>query len=283
MRNAWAFLAGIFFAGYVIMWSVPLAVLGALVVGWGGHVNLFHAFSGESVFGVRDLDGRMQARLVNVNFSPALVSMPGQPRPRRLLLRLEVVNADVFAGTEGQGRVRLDAWPLEDQSDIMAPPLYTIIAPGRTGRVEDDAVLVVENGSRRSVYALNDGGWLYDSDGIEAGFTDGGRRRMIAAVAAGEEMPPGSVAVVSYASPQRVMKRLLVLASDPTRARLLRTSVALIRPMVRDDELGRRWLDLTLPAGIIRIPFLVNELDIEHASVPPGLALGEITPWRQQP
>lgn len=279
MRNVWALLAGVFFAGYVMLWSVPLVVVAALVVGWAGPINLFHAFSGESVFGVRNIDGRMQARLVNVNFITALVAAPGQMRPRRLLLRLEVVNADVFAGTEGQGRVRLDAWALEDERSVLAPPLYTVIAPGRNGRLEDEALLMVEIGQRHSAYSLSDGSWLYDADGPVAGFSQGQSRRMVAAAAADDEMPPGSVAVVSYASAQKVLKRVLISASDATRARLLRTSISLIRPLVRNDEMGRRWLDLTLPAGIIRIPFLDDSLDLAHAVVPPGLAVGEISPW----
>jgi len=281
MRNAWTFLAGVFFAGYVMLWSAPIAVLFAVLTGWGGHINLFHAFSAESVFGVRDVDGRLQARMVNVSFRPTMVAVAGDPRPRRLLLRLEVIDADVFDGSVGQGRVRLDAWPLDDTVDLLKPPLYTVVAPGRRGVIDDESVLMVEAGTRRSAYSLATGGWLYDSDGAVTAFTvDGGRHRLLAAAAADDEMPAGSVAVVTYASPQGVLKRLLVGASDPTRARLLRTSVSLIHPQLRTESTGQRWVDLAMPAGTIRVPLTGDTLDLARAEVPMGLSIREFRPWQ---
>lgn len=283
MRNAWTFLAGILFAGFVMLWSAPVAVLAVALAVMGGQVNLFHAFSGESVFGAREVDGRMQARMVNVTFRPLQVMLPGEPRPRRLLLRLEVIDGDVFdGGANAQGRVRLDAWPLDQSVDLLQAPLYTVVAPGRMARIEDEGVLTVESGNRRSAYSLASGQWLYDYDGGVASFTvEGERRRMLAAVAADDEMPPGSVAVVSYASPQGVITRLLVSASDPTRARLLRTSVSLIRPSVRTELGGARWMDLSMPAGTIRVPFAGDGLDIGRAEVPVGLKLTEFQSWQR--
>lgn len=282
MRNAWTFIAGVLFAGFVMLWSAPVAVVMLLLAGSGGQLNLFHAFSGESVFGARDVDGRLQARMANVAFRPLLVAMPGEPRPRRLLTRLEVIDGDVFDGSgRSLGRVRLDAWPLDQSADLMNAPLYTVVAPGRKASLDDDGFLNVENGTRHSVYALSSGQWLFDYDGTVAGFAaEGEPRRLLAAAAADDEMPAGSVAVVTYASPQGVIARLLVSAADSTRARLLRTSVSLVRPTLRVDSAGFRWVELSMPAGTIRVPLMGDRLDLARAEVPVGLRLGEFKSWQ---
>jgi len=282
MRNAWTFIAGLLFAGFVMVWSAPVAILMVALAASGGNINLFHAFSGESVFGAREVNGRLEARMVNVSFRPMMVVMPGDPRPRRLLLRLEVMDADVFDGSnQSLGRVRLDAWPLDQSVDLMQAPLYTLVVPGRQAVLDDGGMMVVDNGNRHSAYSLSAGQWLFDYDGSFASFTiEGERRRYLAAAAADDEMPPGSVAVVSFAGPQGLITRLLVTSSDSTRARLLRTSVSLIRPMVRQDPAGGRWVDLAMPAGTIRVPMLGDILDISRAEVPVGLALAEFKNWK---
>ncbi|AVM76264.1 hypothetical protein [Magnetospirillum gryphiswaldense] len=283
MRHAWTFLIGLFFAGFVMMWSAPIGIAVAVLAGLGGQINLFHAFSGESVFGVRDVGGRLQGRMVNVSFRPTMVPVIGEPRPRRLLLRLEVIDVDVFDGSNGLGRVRLDAWPLDGAVDVLQPPLYTVVAPGRKAIIDDENVLSVENGNRRSAYSLATGEWLYDADGAVVTYTtEGDRRRLLAAAAADDEMPPGSVAVVTLASPQGVLKRLLIAASDPTRARLLRTSVSLIRAGIRSEPAGLRWVDLAMPAGTIRVPLSGDVLDLARAEVPVGLKISEFKAWPQR-
>ncbi|MBI2242243.1 MAG: hypothetical protein HYU59_15755 [Magnetospirillum gryphiswaldense] len=282
MRNAWTFIAGLMFAGFVMLWSAPAAVLMMVLAASGGHVNLFHAFSGESLFGAREVDGRLEARMVNVTFRPMMLVLPGDPRPRRLLLRLEVMDSDVFDGSnQGLGRVRLDAWPLDQSVDLMHPPLYTLVVPGRQALLDDSGMMNVANGNRHSAYSLSSGQWLFDYDGTFASFAiEGEQRRYLAAAAADDEMPPGSVAVVSYAGPQGLITRLLVTSPDTTRARLLRTSVSLIRPTVRVDPAGGRWVDLAMPAGTIRVPMLGDTLDIGRAEVPVGLALAEFKSWK---
>lgn len=282
MRNAWTFIAGLLFAGFVMLWSAPVALVMVVLAASSGSVNLFHAFSGESVFGAREVDGRLEARMVNVSFRPMMLVLPGDPRPRRLLLRLEVMDADVFNGSnQGLGRVRLDAWPLDQSVDLLQPPLYTLVVPGRQAVLDDGGLLTVANGNRHGAYSLSSGQWLFDYDGSFASFTvEGERRRYLAAAAADDEMPPGSVAVVSYAGPQGLITRLLVTASDTTRARLLRTSVSLIRPAVRQDPAGGRWIDLAMPAGTIRVPMLGDTVDINRAEVPVGLALSEFKNWK---
>jgi hypothetical protein len=281
MRFAWTFLAGLTFAGFVFLATSPLLLLGAGVGAWVKRGQAYSALSGESVFGVRVRDGRLDGRLVNVNFRMVMVPVAGDPRPRRLLLRLAVTDGDAFASGPAEGRVRLDAWPLNDADDINKAAMYTIVAPGRSASIEDDSTLVVEHGIRRSVYALASGTWLYDTDAVVATFSlEGERRRVVAVATAEDDMPAGSVAVLTYATNQTVLKRVLVTASDPARARLLRSSVSMTRAVARMEDSTRRILDLPLPSGTVRIPMNGDDLDLAHAQLPAGLGLAELKAWR---
>lgn len=280
MRLVWTFLIGIAFAALVAAISSPLLVAGVGVAAWLKRGHVFSALDGESVFGIREVDGRLDGRMVNVSFQTMHVSMPSDPRPRRMLLRLEVTNADVFSSRPGEGRVRLDAWPLDSVHDVSGPAMYTVVAPGRAATVSEDGTMTVEHGSRRSVYALAGGQWLYDWESLPATYaTEGERRRVVALAAVEEDMPQRAIAVLTLASAQAVLKRVLIVADDPTRARLLRSSISMIRPVPRFEDANRRTIDLSLPAGTMRIPVAGDDLDLNAAQVPQGLRLLELKPW----
>jgi hypothetical protein len=280
MRFVWTFIIGFAFAGFVLLATSPLLLAGVGVAAWALKGTMFSALSGESVFGVREKDGRLDGRMINVTFQTMHVAMAGEPRPRRLLLRLEVTDADVFASRPGEGRVRLDAWGLDGVEDVRKPALYTIIAPGRAAALGDDGTLTVEHGSRRSLYSLAGGQWLYDTDSPPASYAaDGDRRRFVALAAAEEDMPARTIAVLTLATAQVPLKRVMIVADDPTRARLLRSSVAMVRPVPRLEDATRRTIDLSLPAGLLRIPVSGDDLDLAKAQVPAGLALLELKPW----
>lgn len=280
MRFVWTFLIGIAFAGFVMVISSPLLLAGIGAAAWALKGHAFSALSGESVFGVREKDGRLDGRMVNVSFQTMHVAMPGDPRPRRLLLRLEVTNADVFASRPGEGRVRLDAWPLDGVEDVRKPALYTIVAPGRAATLSEDGTLVVEHGGRRGVHALASGQWLYDWESPPASYAgEGERRRTVALASVEEDMPPRAIAVLTLATAQAVLKRVMIVADDPTRARLLRSSMSMIRPVPRFDDATRRTIDLSLPAGLMRIPVVGDDLDLATAQVPQGLRLVELKAW----
>jgi hypothetical protein len=131
MRLFRSFFIGLLFAGFVLLATSPVLVAGVALTAWVLRGEVFNALDGASVFGLREKDGRLDGRMINVNFQTTHVQMPGEIRPRRLVLRLEVTNADVFDGRPGEGRVRLDAWPVESAEDVRKPALYTIVAPGR--------------------------------------------------------------------------------------------------------------------------------------------------------
>lgn len=280
MRLVWCFLIGVFFAGFLLLASLPVWVAGLGLTAWAARGEMFNVLAGESVFGLREQDGRLDGRMVNVAFQTVSVPLADDPRPRRLLLRMEIFNADVFAARQGNSRVRVDAWPLDSADAVKAAPLYTLVTPGLGAMAGDDGTLVVDHGGRRSTWSLSDGRWLYDADSAPAIFSaEGERRRVVALSAAEDDLPPGSIAVLTYASSQKVLKRVMVSASDPHRARMLRASVSMIRPVARFEDATHRTIDIGLPAGMVRIPLDGDGLDLAHAQVPTGLGLAELQPW----
>lgn len=279
MRVLWTFFAGLSFAALTLLVSAPLMV-GVVAAALALRGELWTTFSGESFFAVRDEGGNTSAQMVNVSFRTIMVPVPGEMRPRRLLLRLDVRDPDVFQSDRGQGRVRLDAWHLDDAEDVRQLAAYTILTPGRAAQIDEDGLLVVERGGRRTSFSLATGEWLFDSDGPVARFSHGGGPRYVAVAAADDDMPNGTVAVVTYASAHHPVRRLLLTAQDPTRARILRTAVALSRPVARHEGGGARSIDLVLSAGTLGIPLSGDNLDFAAARVPAGLSLIEITPWK---
>lgn len=280
MRKFWAFFAGMFFGGAVLLWTAPLVVVAVALAVMLGRTDLFSAFSGESVFGVRDQGGRLQGRLVNTTFQTIQVAAADGQRPRRLVVRLDVRDADVFSD-HGRGQVRLDAWPVEAARDLMAPPLYTIQADGRSASVGDDGMLTVQHGQRVSAFALADGRWLADSDGPFLTLTvEGERKRLVAVAAAADDDPPGAIAVITYASPQAVMQRFLLGADDTARAVGLRSALAPARLSPRAGDGAHHILDVVSPAGMVHVPLAGDRLDGGQASLPAGMTLTEVKPWR---
>jgi len=280
MRLIWTFFAGMLLAVIALVVTAPI-VAGVGLVAWATRGDLWTVLSGPTYFAVRDDHGRLAGRSVNIAFHPMAVLVPGDPRPQRLLIRLEVATTE-FAAATGDGRVRLDVWPVESVGDLRKAPLYTVVVPGRSANLDPEGMMLVERGNgRRSAYALGDGAWLYDADVPVASFViDAEHRRYAALAQADDDMPLGAVAVLSFASPQRVIRRLLISADDAARGRFLRGSVAMTRPVARLEDAKRRVLEVPLPAGILRMAFVGDDLDLATAEIPAGLKLTELKPWR---
>lgn len=278
MRLLWTFSAGVLFAGLVLLTSAPL-LGGTALMAWLSRGPLWTTLAGQSFFAVHMVDGLMAGRSDNIAFRPLSLTLPGEGPPRRVLARLEVT-ATEFAESAREGRVRLDVWPLAGPEDLRKPPLYTLVVPGRgAGFDADDMLSVDHGGGRRSFYGLADGAWLFDSDTPLATFAADDRKRLVALAVAEDDLPAGAVAVLTYASPGRVIRRLLLAADNPERARFLRGTVPMTRAVARPLDASHRVLEVSLPAGIMRIPFAGDDLDLAAVQLPAGLRLVEVKPW----
>ena len=277
----WTFVAGLYFAGFVLVATSPLVVGGVAAAWWLGRSDLFSALDGQSAFGLRERGGRVEGRLVNVGFHVVNVQVPGQPRPRRLVVRLDVTNPDIFQDGRTEGLIRLDAWAMDSPADLKAGPLYTVVAAGLTASLRDDETLAVSHGNRLSAYSLSTGAWLYDSDTpVTVVGTSPEGARTVAVAAAEDGLPASAVAVVTLATNRGALMKVLVMAADETRARLLRSSVPQIHPVLRRDNGQPVVVELPLSAESIRLPVDGDRFDIAKAQLPPGLGLVELKTWK---
>ncbi len=278
MRSTWPFIAGMIIAGLVTLFTLPILVatgVAMMVIGSMGHDDA--VLQGGSSFALRDDHGRYTSRLTNTTYNILSVPMVGEPRPRRLLVRQRIV-----VGEDGEGLARLDAWPMGSPAELRKAPLYTVRALASSAVLGDDLMFWTERGGRRTAYSVIDGNRLFDADLPLAQFVfEPEAKRMAALSVADEEYAShGGVAVITYAAPGRVLRRLVLVADDPLRGNTLRATLSATRLVsFTDDVLGGRVIELPLAAGSVRVPVGLNDLDLTRAVVPPGLRLVPIRPW----
>ena len=278
MRSTWPFIAGMIVAGLVTLFTLPIMVvtgLAMIAIGSIGHDA--SVLQGGSSFALRDDHGSYTSRLVNTTYTLVSVPMVGEPRPRRLLVRQHIV-----VGEDGDGQARLDAWAMGSPAELRRAPLYTVRAPASTAVLGDDLMFWTGRGGRRTAYSLVDGQRLFDADLPLVQFTfDPEARRLAALSIADEEFAGhGAVAVLTYAAPGRVLRRVVLVADDPMRGNSLRATLSASRLVsFTDDTLGGRVLELPLAAGVVRVPVGLNDLDLARAVVPAGFGLVPLLPW----
>lgn len=282
MRSTWPFVAGVMVAGLVTLFNLPImAAAGVAMMALKsiGHEDAL--LSGGSSFWIRDEKGRYTTRLTNTSFTILTVPLVGEPRPRRLLARLRTVQND-----DGSGQSRLDAWQMAGPMELRSQPLYSIRSNAAIASLGDDAMFWTERGPRRTAYSVADGNWLFDADLAPVTFVFEPEARRLAAVAVADEeySARGGVAVLSYAAPGRVLRRVVLVAQDPIRAATLRATLSATKLVTyTDDSLGGRVVELPLAAGPLRIPVALGDLDLGRAQVPAGLKLVALRPWGGQP
>lgn len=278
MRSTWPFVAGVIIAALVTLFTMPItAVVGVGMVYLSRLGKDETALADTSSFYIRDEQGRYTTRLTNTTYTLLSLPMVGEPRPRRLLARMRIQVAE-----DGDGYANLDAWTMGGPAEFRKAPLYTIRVPAGSAVLGDDNMFWTERAGRRTAYSLADGNRLFDADLPLAQFTfEAESRRMAALSVADEEFASrGGVAVISYAAPGRVLRRVLLLADDSLRANTLRATLGATRLVSYTDEaMGGRLVELPLAAGPVRIPVSLNDADLARAKTPPGLRLIPLQPW----
>lgn len=278
MRSTWPFFGGVIVALQIFVVTVPILAAVAILLPLFGRLGPDEAvLGGGSSVRMRDEDGRVTLRMTNTTYAQLSVPVAGDPRPRRLLLRQRTVG-----GTDGDGRISLDAWPMGMPIDLRRPPIYTVRTLGNSASLGDDGLFWTERGGRRSAWSLADGAWLFDTDLPLATFAFEPDARRIAALAVADEelWSRGAVGVITYAAPGRVLRRVLLVSVNPLRGNTLRATLTASR-LVSYTEAGPggRVIELPLASGPVRIPVTASDLDIAHASVPAGLKLSPLRPW----
>ncbi len=285
MRLLWTFFAGAMLSVLALIVALPVLGGAAAFLHWLSNRDGWVTLSGPSYFSVRDRQGQLEGRMADVHFQPVILPRLKDHRPPPILVRFDVSNS-VFADSGAEGAVHLQAWPLKGPATLERTPLYNVTVPGRSARIQHgDLLMVSHGGGRKSAYSLSNGRWLFDADAPIAVFTEPdtsaaeGGRRLIAVAQSPDGVIGNGVAVLAYATPERILSRVLLYAHDPVRARFLRGTVSMTRAVERIDSAGKRVLELQLPAGLVRIGIQPDSLDLAAASVPDGLALAPMVPW----
>ncbi len=257
----------------------------------------FKAQSTSSISYTGGKEGYREVAITNVAYDVTGDSVSGRPFGSRLVLRT-TTDSKFTVGDEGtESTVTIEAWPLG--SDLKQKPLYTLKAPGVGARTVDGSLWLVDRTLGEvfwwSAYRVGTGEHLFDTYVDLVRFTvsraDGSARY------AGLEVPPDNaedkrlkephvVAVLSFASDEKVIREVLITCADATRATLLRSYPDTTRTLKLVERPGGRDLRITFednyPSAprttVVSIPIVKDDLDAAHAQLPPGVRAAN---WRR--
>lgn len=288
---------------FLPVWMALLAVLALLAQpparkGADTESKPFQAQSTSSISYSGGKEGDRTVEITNVTYDISGDSVPGRPRGSRLTLRTTTRSKEIV-GDEGiESTVTVEAWPLG--VDLRQKPLYALTLPGMGARTLDLGILLVDRSdggdvSWWSVYKLGTGQHLFDTYVELLRFTvsraDGTNRY------AGLEVPPDdatdarlkephAVAVLAYASEEKVIREVLISCAGTSRAALLRSYADTTRTLAMVERPTGREIRIAFednyPSApnptVLSIPIVKDDLDVAHAQLPPGM---RVAVWKR--
>jgi hypothetical protein len=266
-----------------------LLAAGAAMAAVAAAQNPFRAESTSSI----SLTAKQDYRTVtvhNVAYQYTETRVPGRPTEERLALRITTHAEDVIGDIPQPGKVTLEAWPLG--ADPRQKPLYALHLDAFDAHTLDNAFWMVHKGdvdvSVWSVLKLGSGEHLFDTfvDLVRFSITkDVQTPRYV-----GLDVPPDNVrdprlkdphvvAVVTYASEDRVIRELLLTHADAAKARELRGYEDQTRTVVFVSSPTKRLRVVFTPnlggspAVEVTVPLKGDDLDATAARLPPGMRI----------
>jgi hypothetical protein len=256
----------------------------------------FQAQSPSSISASLSADGAETVEIRNVSYEVTGGAIPGRPPAERLLLRKTIHSKEVVGDIGVDASVTVDAWRFGDNP--AQKPLYSLTATGTEVRTMDSAILVASRGTEEvdwwSVYKLGSGQHLFDTYVPLVSFSIA--RETVRTRYVGVEVPPDDttdtrlkqpnvVAVLTYASGDRVIREALVTCDDARQAALLRSFADATRT-VSEEEKPARAVRISFSQNYpsppnpvdVRIPVVGDDLDLAHAQLP---ARVHVTAWRR--
>ena len=210
----------------------------------------------------------------------------------RLLLRKATRTKQTIDEIGMEASTTVEAWPLG--VDLKQKPRYSITVEGIEPRTVNGEVLTISRGLEDtewwSVHRIANGVRLFDTYSPLVSFSIA--RDTLTLRYAGVEVPeddakdarlraPNVVAVLTYASAERVIREGLVTCDDPKRAVLLRSFADATRTLTHSGGL-RLAISQNYPSApatvTIVVPVVKDDLDFAKAQVPAGI---HITAWKR--
>jgi len=208
----------------------------------------------------------------SVTYETTSTGVPGRPQDERLLLRKITKVKQVVDEIGEEASTKIEAWPLG--VDLTQKPIYSLTLPGVDCESVDGNVLVtllgLEDTQWWSVNKLGTGEHLFDTYVPLVHFSisrEVGEMRYVGLEVPPDDAPdqrlkdPHVVAVLTYASRDRVLREVLITAEDPKKAQMLRAYEDVTRTVSKTERetgvatAGKRAPE---PARSIRISFSEN-------------------------
>ena len=239
-------------------------------------------------------DGMETVEIRNFTYEVTGANVPGRPKDQRLVLRKTVASKQVLGDIGVEAKTTVEAWPLG--ADLKQKPIYAVTLEGVESRTVENALLVFDRGVEElewwSVHKLGNGQHLFDTYVPLVKFSIS--REILTMRYVGLEVPPDDaadnrfkephvVAVLTYASEDKVIREALLTCDQPQQARLLRSYADESREV---SASGGKTIKITFtqnypspPAPVtVSIPIVNDDLDLAHAQLPPKL---HVVAWRR--
>src|ERR1022692_4783606 len=276
------------------MWARKIAVFLLAVLVRAQQRPPLHAQSASTIDFSSAADGSETVDIRNISHEVTGTQVPGRPPGERLLLRKTTHSKQVLGDIGLDATVTLEAWRLGE--DPRQKPLYTLTVAGEDARTIDNALLAVSRGLEEtewwSVYKLGSGQHLFDTYVPLLSFSIS--RETVTTLTTryvGLEVPPNDtgdmrlkqpnvVAVLTYASEDRLIREALVTCDDPKQAQLLRSYADTTRAVSWTEGALKLSFSQNYPSPPntveLRIPVRRDDLDLTHTQLPPRM---HVTPY----
>jgi hypothetical protein len=222
--------------------------------------------------------------ITNVSYEIVGQGIPGRPADQRLVLRKTSRTKQVVDEIGMEASTTVEAWPLG--VDLKQKPLYSTTASGVDAKTLNNEVLTIARGLEEvewwSVYKLGNGQRLFDTYTPLLQFSISREIQTLRYV--GLEVPPDDtrdarlkapnvVAVVTYASGERVIREALITCDDAKQAALLRSYADSERTVTREGSGAIRIaISQAYPSAAntvaITIPVVKDDLDFGRVQAP---------------
>jgi hypothetical protein len=240
-----------------------------------------------------DKDQSEVIAIQNVQYELTGSVIPGRPPDDRLVLRKTVRSREVVGDLGIEATTTVEAWPFG--VNPKQTPLYAISVAGIDPRVVNNDLIVVnrmlEEVEWWSVYQLGTGKHFFDTYvplvqfsisretltlryvGLQVAEDDVADKRLKA---------PNVVAVLTYASGEKVIREALITCDDPKRAAFLRSLADSTRKLTVDGKTIRLSISQDYPSApatvSINIPVAGDDLDVAHVQAPAGV---RVAAWKR--
>jgi len=263
----------------------------------------------SSITSTKQADGSEIVEIRNVTYEVTGTAIPGRPRDERLLLRKTTHSKETLGDIGSESTITLEAWRFGD--DPRQKPLYSLNISGSDGHTLDNAIFVASRGLEEvdwlSIYKLGTGEHLFDTYIPLVSFSIS--KEFLTTRYVALEVPPDDVkdarlkqpnvvAVLTYASEERVLREALVTCDDPNQAAQMRSyadenrSLAEVESAPARTAAGARsgepvrTLRLVFSDSFpsppntkeVVIPLQGDDLDLAHAQLPPRV---HIAAWKR--